>query len=47
MSADQKGLFLLGPPGVSKTHLAVAALHQIIGRTRAHGLFYDTRELLR
>ena len=42
-----KGLFLLGPPGVGKTHLAVATLRQIIGRTRAHGLFYDTRELLR
>ena len=42
-----KGLFLLGPPGVGKTHLAVAALRQIINRTRAHGLFYDTRELLR
>src|SRR3954453_13289102 len=42
-----KGMFLLGPPGVGKTHLAVAALRQIINRTRAHGLFYDTRELLR
>jgi DNA replication protein DnaC len=42
-----KGLFFVGPPGVGKTHLAVAALKQIIRRTGAHGLFYDTRELLR
>lgn len=42
-----KGLFLLGPPGVGKTHLTVAVLKALITRTGAHGLFYDTRDLLR
>jgi DNA replication protein DnaC len=41
------GLFFEGQPGVGKTHLAVAALKQIVERTGARGLFYDTRDLLR
>ncbi len=43
----QKGLMLIGPPGIGKTHIAVAALHQVIQRTGARGLYYDTRALLR
>ena len=43
----ERGLFLLGPPGVGKTHLCVAVLKQVVLRTKAHALFYDTRELLR
>lgn len=42
-----RGLFLLGPPGVGKTHLAVAVLKQVIRERGARGLFYDTRDLLR
>ena len=42
-----KGLFLEGPPGVGKTHLAVAVLKQIVESTGARGIYYDTRDLLR
>jgi DNA replication protein DnaC len=40
------GLLLMGPCGVGKTHLAVAALKELV--LRGHiGLFYDYRELLK
>ena len=42
-----QGLFFVGPPGIGKTHLAVAVLQRVIERCGARGVFYDTRELLR
>jgi DNA replication protein DnaC len=42
----EPGLLLMGPCGVGKTHLAVAALKSIVMRGHA-GLFYDYRELLK
>jgi DNA replication protein DnaC len=44
-SADT-GVLLMGPCGAGKTHLAVAALRQIVLRGHT-GLFYDYRELLK
>ncbi|HXJ17460.1 MAG TPA: ATP-binding protein [Candidatus Polarisedimenticolia bacterium] len=43
---SEHGLLLMGPCGVGKTHLAVAALKKIVLRGHA-GLFYDYRELLK
>ena len=42
-----KGLLFVGRPGLGKTHLATACLKQVIQRTGARGVFFDTRELLR
>jgi DNA replication protein DnaC len=43
----QKGLMLIGPPGIGKTHIAVSVLRQVVRRTGASGLYYDTRALLK
>jgi len=42
----ETGLLVMGPCGAGKTHLAVAALRQIVFRGHT-GLFYDYRELLK
>jgi DNA replication protein DnaC len=42
-----KGLCLIGPPGIGKTHIAVSVLRAIVTEKGARGLFYDVRDLLR
>jgi len=44
--AGEKGLLLMGPSGVGKTHLAVAALKELLRRGH-QGIFCDYRELLK
>src|SRR5262249_8074871 len=44
--SSEKGLLLIGPSGIGKTHLAVAALKELIRRGHS-GLFCDYRELLK
>ena len=45
--AVEKGLCLIGPPGIGKTHIAVSVLRTVILEKRTRGLFYGTRDLLR
>jgi DNA replication protein DnaC len=41
------GLLFVGPPGVGKTHLAVAALSRLVNEHGAQGLFADFREIIK
>ncbi|HXT19331.1 MAG TPA: ATP-binding protein [Thermoanaerobaculia bacterium] len=42
----ESGLLFIGPPGVGKTHLAAAALSELIRRYRVRGRFVDFTSLL-
>jgi DNA replication protein DnaC len=45
--AVQKGICFVGPPGIGKTHLAVAILRTLITRLNVRGLFYEVPDLLK
>jgi DNA replication protein DnaC len=45
--AVDRGLLLMGPVGVGKTHLSVAILRDLIEKKGAPGLFYESGTLLK
>jgi DNA replication protein DnaC len=45
--AVDKGLCLVGPAGIGKTHIAVAVLRQIVMEKLVRGMFCDVPDLLR
>lgn len=44
---SERGLLLMGNPGVGKTHLAVAILKDLILNKGVDGVFFDVQDLLR
>ncbi len=44
---SDRGLLLMGPPGVGKTHLSVAILRRLLVEKGVLGLFCDVQDLLR
>ncbi len=45
-SKEGKGLTLIGPPQMGKTHLVVAILKTVYRKKRIRGIFFDTKDLL-
>ena len=43
---EGRGLTLIGPPGVGKTHLAVGVLKKIYREKKIRGAFFDTKDLI-